>query len=179
MLNSLSSSVGRPCWKNSVVCRLSRSRSLSPLRSAVCHCIHSAWQEIIACPPHSTSNKRAVLMRAFLRLSLTLSRSPSLSSLLCLSTKCSGSLFLLSLERVPHETAASASARASQVLATRGQLQLRLQPSRGVSVSRMVQAEWSSLTMGVSLTELGAFKHDDSYFRASRGGSLPTPPSPY
>lgn len=32
--------------------------------------------------------------------------------------------------------------------------------------------------MGVSLTELGAFKHDDSYFRASRGGSLPTPPSP-
>ena len=42
----------------------------------------------------------------------------------------------------------------------------------------MVQAEWSGLTMGVSLTELGAFKHDDSYFRASCGESLPTPPSP-
>lgn len=44
------------------------------------------------------------------------------------------------------------------------------QLSRGVS---LVQAEWSGLTMGVSLTELGAFKHDDSYFRASCGGSLP------
>lgn len=44
-----------------------------------------------------------------------------------------------------------------------------------MSVSGMVQAERSSLTMGVSLTELGAFKHDDSYFGASRGGSLPTP----
>lgn len=32
--------------------------------------------------------------------------------------------------------------------------------------------------MGVCLAELGAFKHDDSYFRASCGGSLPTPPSP-
>lgn len=52
------------------------------------------------------------------------------------------------------------------------------QLSRGVSVSGKVQAEWSGLTMGVSLTELGAFKHDDSYFRAPRGGSLPTPPSP-
>lgn len=45
-------------------------------------------------------------------------------------------------------------------------------------LSQMVQADWSSLTMGVSLTELGAFKHDDSYFGASRGGSIPTLPSP-
>lgn len=47
-----------------------------------------------------------------------------------------------------------------------------------MSASVTVQAEWSSLTMGVSLTELGAFKHDDSYFRASRRGRLPIPPSP-
>lgn len=47
-----------------------------------------------------------------------------------------------------------------------------------MSVSGIVQAEWSNLNMGVSLTELGAFKHDDSYFGASRGGRLPTPPSP-
>lgn len=46
-----------------------------------------------------------------------------------------------------------------------------------MSASVTVQAEWSSLTMGVSLTELGAFKHDDSYFRASRRGRLPIPPS--
>lgn len=39
-------------------------------------------QEIIACPPHSTSNKRAVLMRAFLSLSLNLSNSPSLTQCL-------------------------------------------------------------------------------------------------
>lgn len=31
--------------------------------------------------------------------------------------------------------------------------------------------------MCVTVAELGAFKHDDSYFRASRGGSLPSPPS--
>lgn len=47
-----------------------------------------------------------------------------------------------------------------------------------MSVSGMAQAEWSGLTMGVSLTELGAFKHDDSYSRAPRGGRLPTPCSP-
>lgn len=80
------------------------------LRSAVCLCIHSAWQEIIACPPHSTSNKRAVLMRAFLCLSFSLSRPPSLahSSLSCLSMKCWGSLSLDCLERAPSETAAPA-----------------------------------------------------------------------
>lgn len=32
--------------------------------------IHAAWQEIIARPPRSTSNKSVVLMRAFLRRSL-------------------------------------------------------------------------------------------------------------
>lgn len=47
-----------------------------------------------------------------------------------------------------------------------------------MSVSGMVWAEYSSVTMGVCLTELGAFKRDVSYFRASCGGSLLTPPSP-
>lgn len=32
--------------------------------------------------------------------------------------------------------------------------------------------------MGVSVTELGAFKHDDSYFRASCGGRISAPSFP-
>lgn len=75
MSNSLSSS--SDC--SELCCPSILSLRLSLARSAVCRCIHARWQEIIACPPHSTPNKRAVLMRAFLRASLTLSCSPSLA----------------------------------------------------------------------------------------------------
>lgn len=90
--------------------------------------------------------------------------------------KCLGSLFLLSPERVPLWNSSLSFWSWLAVLAAPGQGAHQL--SRGVSVFGKVQAELSGLTMGVSLTELGAFKHDDSYFRAPRGGSLPTPPSP-
>lgn len=78
---------------------------------------------------------------------------------------------MVSVQSVASKTAVSVLAPGCQVSAAPDQRERQL--SRGVSASVTVQAEWSGLTMGVSLTELGAFKHDDSYFRASRGGEAP------
>lgn len=127
-------------------------------------------------------------MRAFLRLSLSLYHTlhRSLTLFITLSLHQVHSLIVLFLgggflqKEFPSETAAR-----FRFCTGRGGDRLLLaskspphQLSRGVSVSGMAETERSSLTMGVSPTELGAFKHDDSYFRASRGGSLPTAPSP-
>lgn len=84
--------------------------------------------------------------------------------------KCTGSLVWLSLERVPSETSAFAlGLQIWLLLASEHQL------SSTAHVCGKVQAEWGSLTLGVCLTELGAFTHDDSYFMASCGGSVPAP----
>lgn len=76
--------------------RASLSLSCALLRSAVRRCIHARRREIIACPPHSTPNKRAVLMRASLPLSVLLAITRSFSWLFLLSLKGPGSLSLLS-----------------------------------------------------------------------------------
>lgn len=146
--------------QSAAVCRLSLSVSLALVRSAVRRCIHARWQEIIACPPHGTSNKRAVLMRAFLRVSLALSCSPSLTQSLHYSaspwsvqTHC---LCFLQSE-----------VSSLQLLL----LWFRSGGSWTVWAAALTSAGLSAFS--VCLAELGMFRDDGGYFRTSCGGTPP------